>query len=313
MRLRPSPGLLGIVALALLLSALTWARAAATEQKAPAAGNYVGSEACKACHEDLYKSFVKTAHFKLITGKFKPAETGCEACHGPGEEHINGGGDKSKIRRFSEMKPTAIAEACLSCHRRQPEQGNFLRSEHATNDVTCTSCHDPHHAKVTVKLLRQPQPKLCYECHGEIRAEFSMPFHHRVPEGFMNCTDCHAQHGAQVGFAGAKPSRMVRSSLASDELCFRCHSDKRGPFAFEHRPVKVEGCQICHLPHGATNPRMLRRNEVRFLCLECHTDTDAIPIPGTPSFHNQATLRFQNCTTCHVMIHGSNASAVFFR
>ena len=29
--------------------------------------------------------------------------------------------------------------------------------------------------------------------------------------------------------------------------------------------------------------------------------------------HNQATVRYQNCTTCHAKIHGSNHSAVFFR
>lgn len=305
MRLRPSRGILVLAALALVLTALLGARAVATDQKAPATGNYVGSEMCKSCHEDVYKSFAKTAHYKLITGKFKPAETGCEACHGPGEEHVSAGGDKSKIRRYEEMKPAAIAEACLSCHNRQPERMNFLRSEHGVNDVACTSCHDPHFAKVTANLLRQPQPKLCYECHGEVRTEFSMPFHHRVPEGVMKCTDCHSQHG------GVNP-RLLRASVATDQICFRCHADKRGPFAFEHAPTKVEGCQICHTPHGATNSRMLRRNEVRFLCLECHTNTAAIPVPGTPSFHNIATPRFQNCTTCHVMIHGSNSSPVFF-
>lgn len=313
MRPRPSPGLFLIVALLLLLSTFAWGRPAATEPKASATPKYVGSEVCMSCHEDLYKSFAKTAHYKLITGKLKPAETGCEACHGPGEDHVNAGGDKMKIRRFSEMKPRAINETCLGCHKRDQVRTNFLRSEHNVNDVGCASCHDPHHAKVTENLLRQPQSRLCYECHGEIRTEFAMPFHHRVPEGLMNCTDCHSQYGCEVGFAGAKPSRLMRTSVGTDEVCFRCHADKRGPFAFEHQPVKIEGCQICHQPHGASNSRMLTRSDVRFLCLECHTNTSAIPIPGTPVFHDQSTPRFQNCTTCHVMIHGSNSSAVFFR
>lgn len=305
MRLRVSTEFLFLLVLALCVTTLGWASGTPPAQNAPASGNYVGSETCKSCHEEIYNGFTKTAHYKLITGKFKPAETGCEACHGPGEEHVAGGGDKTKIRRYEEMKPRAVAEACLSCHNRQPERANFLRSEHGVNDVACTSCHDPHFAKVTEKLLRQSQPKLCYECHGEVRTEFSMPFHHRVPEGVMKCTDCHSQHG------GVNP-RLLRAAVASDQICFRCHSDKRGPYVFEHAPAKVEGCQICHTPHGSTNARMLRRNEVRFLCLECHSNTPTIAIPGTPSFHNQATARFQNCTTCHVQIHGSNSSSVFF-
>ena len=34
---------------------------------------------------------------------------------------------------------------------------------------------------------------------------------------------------------------------------------------------------------------------------------------NTPSFHNLATAKYQNCTVCHVRIHGSNASSAFFR
>ena len=59
-------------------------------------------------------------------------------------------------------------------------------------------------------------------------------------------------------------------------------------------------------------PRLLKRSEVRFLCLECHADTPGVFSPGTPSFHNLAQTSWQNCTTCHVNIHGSNLSPVFF-
>jgi DmsE family decaheme c-type cytochrome len=105
----------------------------------------------------------------------------------------------------------------------------------------------------------------------------------------------------------------------------KCHTDKAGPFVYEHTPVKVEGCQVCHTPHGSTNSRLLKRNAVRFLCLECHSNLGASSAlgtamsialgrgPATPAFHDLSTTTYQNCTTCHVMIHGSNASPVFFR
>jgi hypothetical protein len=57
---------------------------------------------------------------------------------------------------------------------------------------------------------------------------------------------------------------------------------------------------------------MLNVNNVNTLCLQCHTDTMNFTAPGTPSFHNQAN-QYQACTLCHVAIHGSNVSPVFFQ
>jgi DmsE family decaheme c-type cytochrome len=127
----------------------------------------------------------------------------------------------------------------------------------------------------------------------------------------MKCSDCHNQHGSFVG-------KQLRTWASGEVNCVKCHSDKAGPFVYEHAPIKTEGCQACHTPHGATNSKLLKRNEVRFLCLECHSNAPGAPAeqgegPATPSFHNLSLPRFQNCTTCHVMIHGSNASPVYFR
>ena len=63
---------------------------------------------------------------------------------------------------------------------------------------------------------------------------------------------------------------MVTQALGNDIACVKCHSDKRGPFVYEHPPVRVEGCTICHNPHGSVNPRLLARPATFTLCLECH-------------------------------------------
>jgi len=54
------------------------------------------------------------------------------------------------------------------------------------------------------------------------------------------------------------------------------------------------------------------------MCLECHNGADSFGrerdgIFTLSSAHNMADPRFQNCTTCHVRIHGSNSSALFLR
>ena len=74
---------------------------------------YAGSDACKTCHEDLYtKSFETTPHFKTT---LKDGH-GCESCHGPGAEHVAGGGDVTKIIRFKELSRPQASARCLSCH-----------------------------------------------------------------------------------------------------------------------------------------------------------------------------------------------------
>jgi DmsE family decaheme c-type cytochrome len=146
-----------------------------------------------------------------------------------------------------------------------------------------------------------------------------MPFKHRVNEGFMQCTDCHNPHGvpAPTWRMGARP-RMVEHALANEEPCLKCHSDKRGPFVFEHPAVRVDGCETCHNPHGSTNPKLLRRPVVFTVCLECHNGAGNFGRQGDgvqmlSAAHNMTDPRYQNCTACHVRIHGSNADPLFLR
>jgi DmsE family decaheme c-type cytochrome len=275
---------------------------------------YVGSETCKTCHEDMptkgfYQTFETTPHVvTTLDTKKGPEWHGCEACHGPGKEHVEGGGDKTKIFTFKNASAGDISARCLGCHEYGPEHANFGRSAHLQNNVGCTDCHDPHYAKESQFLLKAKQPELCYGCHLEVKQQFSRTFHHRVNERLVKCSDCHNQHG---GFQ----ARQLRTTSADDTVCFKCHTEKAGPFVYEHPVVKTEGCTACHTPHGSSNPRLLKRSQVNLLCLECHSltvDTVGPGAPAIPTFHNQAQ-KYQACTMCHTSIHGSNTSSVFFK
>ncbi len=281
---------------------------------------FIGSEVCRTCHPDVWSKFFKNPHYPGLAGIKETNETtGCESCHGPGKAHVAAHGGKSTIIVFSELAPKQRMNACLRCHASDPVRFNVTRSVHTDNGVVCTECHSIHKPATPRKLLARTQPQLCYTCHADIRAQFQMPYKHRVNEGAMGCIDCHNPHGADAPSwrMGTRP-RMVGRALPNQEACLRCHVDKQGPFAFTHPPVSVEGCEMCHYPHGSTNPRLLRRPVVFTLCLECHNGAKPYGREGngiqplSPA-HNMADPRYQNCTSCHVSIHGSNQDSLFRR
>ncbi|HYG98932.1 MAG TPA: DmsE family decaheme c-type cytochrome [Terriglobales bacterium] len=271
-------------------------------QAQPPGSQYVGSDSCKGCHEDVVNRFAANPHWDS-TFKVDGTEVhSCETCHGPGAAHVQAGGDKSKIFVFKERSPAEISERCLTCHQATQEHGNFMRSQHQKNGVSCIGCHSAHYAREKNALLIQDQPNLCYTCHVDTKADFAKPFRHRVNEKLITCDDCHNVHGGYQPFR-----RSLRTTANQEQVCFKCHRDKEGPFLFEHLPVKTEGCWSCHAPHGSTNPRLLRVWPVNTLCMQCHTLTTNSGTEPIPSFHNQAQ-KYQACTLCHPAIHGTNGA-----
>ena len=293
------------------------------------ADDYVGSESCKECHQDQFKNFSGTKHSKLKdVASWKDKVQGCESCHGPGKKHLEDATDPKLIISFKGKNSKVISESCLTCHAGRETHNNYRRGEHWRNDVGCTDCHSPHAApfdhekagsitnigevsrenpnQASTLRLKASEPQLCMSCHNETKSQFSKPFHHKVLEGTMKCSDCHNPHG---GFE----AKQLKLAVGADAACIKCHNNKQGPFAYEHAPLKTEGCAACHAPHGSSNSKLLNRSTVRQLCLECHSAITDPTFPEAPSFHNQTNVRFLNCTICHTAIHGSNANKFFLR
>jgi DmsE family decaheme c-type cytochrome len=275
----------GLAAAVLLFSSFQLAQAQAT---------LVGNDVCGACHEDVYSAFRDIHH----------RESDCEDCHGPGSQHVEAGGGLTLS--FTAQPADWATLQCLHCHQDNAEHSGFLGSAHGRNSVSCVACHQVHPTPPNFGLLKGEQKDLCTSCHPATRADFRKPFHHPVLEGAILCSDCHSSH--------TEDDRSLRPlALGPEEGCLSCHSDKKGPFVFEHPPSKVNGCATCHEPHGSINPKMLRRTQVAQLCLECHSMTPGVATSQPPAFHDIRTARFRNCTVCHREIHGSNVDPDFFR
>lgn len=285
-----------------------------------ATADFAGSAVCTSCHRDIGRAFFQNPHFKSVAaGNKPPAETGCEGCHGPAGPHVRAFGGKETIRAFSALSANETVETCLNCHAESIPRANVRNSDHLVNGMSCTSCHSIHRGRPNTALLQKAQIELCSSCHRAVQAQFSLPFKHRVQEGFMSCTDCHNPHGtASPTWTAAATSRLVTTSKVNEQPCIGCHNEMRGPFLFEHPGVRVDGCQGCHAPHGSANSRLLKRPVVFTLCLECHNGAGNFGRQGdgvvtqTPR-HNLTQPQYQNCTSCHVRLHGSNADPNFLR
>jgi DmsE family decaheme c-type cytochrome len=293
--------ILGAIVLLLFTAALS-----VGDEKAPAEKKgFVGAETCKGCHETQYDSYAKSVHSKKSV-KGPESQDACETCHGPGAKHVEKGGGRGvdifDFRKDVDVK--ARNAKCLACHGETRQIVNWNMSKHSSQDVACNDCHSPHVSKA--KLLKADQPILCFECHKDIRAQSSKQSHHPVREGLIKCTDCHDVHGS----FGNK--QLKADSI--NELCYKCHADKRGPFMFEHPPVE-ENCLNCHTPHGSNHPKLLVSKPPQ-LCQSCH---DAGRHPGNPYTQNSIfnglspsnKMYSRACLNCHSNIHGSNASGIY--
>ena len=216
------------------------------------------------------KEFANNPHTKMALMHGDAGVT-CENCHGAGKAHVEGGGDVTKI--FNPAKATAkeVDAKCLSCHAGSASQLRSLAARQGRRKLhqlpQRSRQQGPEH------LLKAAQPTLCFQCHTDVKPQFAMPFHHKVNEGLVKCSDCHDVHGT---FG----NNNLKSTADQNAVCTKCHAETRGPFVYEHAAVKAEGCMGCHTPHGSQNARLLNMPNINSLCNQCHSPVAAGTVHG---------------------------------
>ena len=264
-----------------------------------AASNHLGAiapQVCYKCHASMER-YEQIAHPHQMLG---PNGFTCNTCHDP---HGN-------------IRQETRTNLCLECHQGAPTLA-WHSSSHSMNGVACTDCHNPHpntYVEPTVGIdhthisrqnrlpMSVDDPNVCYKCHPQVYAQNAMPSHHPIKEGKMNCSGCHAVHGQWEGNLNDSTVNLV---------CYKCHAEVQGPFAYEHPPV-TENCLICHAPHGAVANNLLLQ-PTTFLCLRCHSGHRVGPgfaphtgIPDTGTNVGMQQAFYTDCTECHAQIHGSD-------
>ncbi|MBI4538397.1 MAG: DmsE family decaheme c-type cytochrome [Gemmatimonadetes bacterium] len=280
-----------------LLGSTPWEVRAATQQidwaalnPAFEAATFVNdARVCGACHEDALRAFGDTPHARAFRVGKMPAQGECESCHGPRSKHVENPGRELAWAKLSAAQQSTV---CMQCHEGGARMG-WKGGAHLSSGVSCSSCHSVMAERSERVLLVRPRvEETCYTCHGEARAQMSKSSHHPVREGRMDCASCHNAHGST-------PSLMRTATV--NETCVSCHAEKRGPFLWEHAPVR-ESCANCHEPHGSSNRNLLTRKDP-FLCLQCHSYGGHVNLPR----YNRVSSPYgSGCVNCHVTTHGSN-------
>jgi len=172
---------------------------------------------CAECHATGFaKNYAPKSH------RYASAETeigvGCEACHGPGEAHLEWtkaptAFDPARRRGltregltigFTEASAETEIQQCAGCHSRRDAIGD-------TSPVPGT----PYHDSYRLALLRDG----LYYADGSIRDEvyvYGSFLQSRMYAQGVRCSDCHDPHRAAV-----KPD--------PDPVCLQCHSPAGNP------------------------------------------------------------------------------------
>jgi DmsE family decaheme c-type cytochrome len=251
---------------------------------------YVNDDSlCLDCHADALHSYDKTIHARLAAfgpGTARTA-TNCESCHGPRSEHVE---NPTDAHALSAQQQEAV---CLTCHQ-GADRMYWKSGLHNAAGLTCSSCHivmEPVSQKAL--LSRATEQATCYSCHPNVRGQMQKAYRHPVREGQIDCSSCHQVHGT--------PNRGMLVGASVNETCYACHQEKRGPFLWEHAPVR-ENCLTCHEPHGSNNPDLLTAKGPA-QCVSCHQYGGHI---NQFRYNRVSTPYAQGCANCHVTVHGSN-------
>ena len=140
----------------------------------------------------------------------------CERCHGPGESHA-ASTDASLIFNPGRVPPAEQVRFCGQCHRTPTDfeplqvlQRDRALTRHAAGSlmmsacfrtpspertISCTDCHDPHRAEVSVA---ERSRTVCRECHQDPAAVHD---YERVTAA-SDCLACHLPRQEEV-FPGA--------------------------------------------------------------------------------------------------------------
>lgn len=227
---------------------------------------------CADCHStNLHKNF--DPETETYNTKYSEINVSCEACHGPGSEHV---GYYKNEKDFDLNHPPALymeigmnskelVNKCARCHSRRSQLTEFFTYQGDFSDH-----YEP-------ELLVYP----IYERDGQIKDEdyvYGSFIQSKMYQSGVSCIDCHDPH-------------TTKTRKTGNDLCLSCHTKSydEPSHHFHEKDTKGSLCINCHMTgriymgndfrrdHSFRIPRpdqSLRYNTPN-ACNSCHEDKSA--------------------------------------
>ncbi len=196
-------------------------------------------------------------------GKPELINTSCEACHGPGSEHLELSPRGSHIVTPGLLTPGRQTVVCGRCHSRPLGIGAGMTGLplSADNEMPPVGIRRREFAPLyTTRVSGAPEdffasgdPRADYQQYSDhIRAK-----HYRNPVRLVTCTGCHDPH------VNATDVSAMDTSGNPNALCTTCHSPEASP---ELYPVAQHVADVTGFEGHASLEELLGP----YLCTECH-------------------------------------------
>jgi tetratricopeptide (TPR) repeat protein len=243
-------------------------------------GNLPRFANCQECHGSQIE--VAPEPQRPANTRLKSLSIDCEACHGPGREHIaairsGGSGADIGMQPLATLSKDASVALCLRCHALKDglDRGWLAGRDfdaYYSVKLPLVSATDVF-ADGRIRTFAYQQGHLWSDC---------------FVSGSMTCVDCHDPHAQDYRDANYLPL----PSRFDDGQCTSCHPSKAAdPPQHTHHAVGSTGsrCVSCHMPY-------LQEPEVGEALRYARSD-HTIPVPRPAA---DAALGIENaCQTCH--------------
>ncbi|RME70235.1 MAG: hypothetical protein D6784_17025 [Chloroflexi bacterium] len=258
--------------------------------------DYVGSEACQECHEDIYKSFMKTGHpyklNKVVDGK--PPKYPFSEVPNPPEGYtwddisyvIGGYGWKARFidKQGFIITGDADAKTQYNLYNEELDMGDNWVPYHAGEEkpYNCGSCHTTGYS---TQGNQDGLPGLI--------GTWALPG--------IQCEECHGPASRHVNDPEREPMQIIRDG----EFCGRCHSrgevteiDASGGFIKHHEQYeelfeskkRVMDCVDCHDPHQTV--KYSKKLGIKTACENCHIEQ--------ADYQKITDRKHAECIDCHM-------------